>query len=224
MNKICQPINPLIPTEFIGKIKIPSTLDLQSGNIIIADTFDNSIFGNFEVFTPTIANENNLNSKFFALIINDGVETLDDGRRPSGQPNYYTYNYKGDDIVPIIFLGEHMRFNISLDVIDTSSLSLAVVGNYLVPTANSVKLNAVEKIPDGVGIALKILAARNTPIGGEFGGQFAYSLICEAEEIETGSAPTPTPAKWEYPVQDGNTLTITQAYNATQDGNTLTIE
>lgn len=186
---ICQILTPRISSRFIGKVTVPSG-GLVAGNIVLADTLDNTIFGNIEVFTAKKPISANMGKTFFALVINDGFETLADGRRPQGDPNYFDYSYQEGDVAPVIFLGDHLIFNIGLNAIESSTLNLALVGNFLVPTNNSYKLSAVEGVPDNVNCALKILAFHSTPIGGEFSGKFETTLICTPivdDVIDTGA-------------------------------------
>lgn len=188
-NNLCQVITPKVSSRFIGKVNVPSG-GLVAGNIIIADTLTNTISGNYEVFNATKPLTDNLGSNFFALVVNDGFETLPDGRRVAGDPNYYNYSYKEGEVAPIVFLEKHLMFQIGLDSIDQTTLSLATVGNFLIPTNNSLVLSAVNSIPSAVSTALKILAIKSTPVGGKFGGQFITTLICTPvvdDIIDTGA-------------------------------------
>jgi len=174
---ICQIITPEVSSRYIGKVTVPSG-GLVAGNIVLADTLDNTIVGNYEVFTAQTPSTPKLGSNFFALVINGGVEELADGRRPEGQPDYTNYSYREGATAPVIFLEKHLMFEIGLDAVSTSTLAQAVVGNYLIPVNGSVQLSASPTIPDAVGTALKIVAKHNLPLGGLYGGQFASTLIC----------------------------------------------
>ena len=52
----------------------------------------------------------------------------------------------------------------------------------------------------------------------------AYSVKSYPEGLYLDCEPETQEAEWEYPVQDGNELAITQVYSATQDGNVLEVE
>lgn len=205
-NFICYPLTPKVSSRFIGKVAVPSA-GLVPGNIVIADTVANAIIGNYEVFNAKTATSNDLGSKFFALVLNDGFETLADNRRPNGNPNYFSYTYKQDDVAPIMFLEKHLKFSIGADCVADNTKTLAVVGNYLVPVANSNVLNAVASIPSGTFVALKILALSSTPIGGNGGGKFALSYVCTPILTETSSQPTVT--KYNLTVNQGTGTTLT---------------
>ncbi len=52
----------------------------------------------------------------------------------------------------------------------------------------------------------------------------AYSAKSYPDGLYLDCEPKTPEAEWEYPVQDGNVLTITQVYSATQNGNVLEVE
>lgn len=202
-NYICYPLTPRVSTRFISKVK--ATSELTPGSIIIAETLENALGGNYETYTPKIATAADLGSKFFALVLNDGFETIEDGRRPAGQPDYFAYTFKTGEVAPILFLDNHMEFEIGADCVAESTKASAVVGNYLVPVAGSSILNAVSAIPSGTFVGLKILALKNTPIGGDFGGQFALSYVCTPIFSEKKITPT----KYNLTVNQGEGTTLT---------------
>lgn len=176
-NYICQIFTPRVSSRFLGKMSA-STDGIHAGQVFVADELDGDIAGNISVYRDKMATIDSLGSKFFAVVLNDGFETLDDGRRPSGNPNYYTYTYKKGDVMPIAFWGKNLKFNIGLDSVNPNTKTLATVGNYLIPNANSKMLSASATIPTGTKVALQIISLYNTPIGGQFGGGMAVSLIC----------------------------------------------
>lgn len=176
-NYIFQVITPKVSSRFITKVRT-SIEGLHAGNIVVADTLDNTIQGNYEVYSSQIPTTAGLGSKFMAVLINDNFETLVDGRRPAGNPNYYSYTYNKGETVTAIFLEKHLMFNVGFDCVSQTSQNLIAVGNYLVPTNNSYEFAAVENVPNGTYCALKILALYNTPVGGNYGGGMAMSMIC----------------------------------------------
>lgn len=181
MNYVCQCVTPKVSSRFIAKVIAPEG-GLAAGEIVVVDTLSQDIAGNFSVYNATTPTSGNLGSNFMALVVNDGFETMIDGRRPEGNPNYYTYTFKEGETAPVVFLEKHLMFNIGLDCVSNSTKSLVAVGNYLVPVANSTRLNAVATVPSTVAGALKIMAFHNTPIGGNYGGGFAPSVICMVEK------------------------------------------
>ena len=188
-NYICQILTPKVSSRFLGKVSVPEE-GLKAGQVVVADALDQTILGNIEVYSAKKVTADNLKSKLMAVVLNDGFEELADCRRPDGNPNYYTYTYKAGDVAPIAFLGKHLMFNIGLDSIVEGTKTLATVGNYLIPTANSTELSASESIPSGVSVALKILAQHNTYIGGNYGGGCAPSLVCTPVYLGTAATNT----------------------------------
>lgn len=176
-NYIAQVITPRVASEHIAKVSVP-VAGLIPGQLVVADTLDNTIAGNIEVYTAGAITTEKLGSNAVAMVLNDGFETLDDGRRPAGQPNYFQYTYgNGEETAPIVFLDRHLVFNIGADCIVSGS---ATVGQFLYATNGSTQYTAGASIPDGTATGLKVLATYNTPIGGQFGGGFATSYICVA--------------------------------------------
>lgn len=186
-NYIFQVITPKVSTRFLTKARV-NTQGLHAGSIIVADTLDNTIIGNYETYTTQIPTTATLGSKCMAVLLNDEFETLTDGRRPAGNPNYYSYTYQIGQTVTAIFLEKHLMYNVGYDCVSQASQNLISVGNYLVPTNNSYDLTAVEAIPAGTYCALKILSFYNTPTGGNYGAGFGMSMICTPvfNEIDEG--------------------------------------
>lgn len=177
-NYIGQCITPKVSSDHISKVTVPAG-GLHAGQVVIADTLDNTIPGNYEVYSATQPTADNLGSHMVALVVNDGVETLSDGRRPAGQANYYQYTHAEGDTATIVFLDRHLVFNISADAITNGAA--VEVGQFLYPVAGSNKLTAGAAIPSGTGAGLKVVAKYNTPVGGMYGGGFAPSYICVAQ-------------------------------------------
>lgn len=202
-NYIFQVLTPRLNTRYITKANI-STTGLHAGSIFVADTLDNTVFGNCETYTTQIPTTAKLGSKFMAILVNDDFETLTDGRRPAGNPNYYSYTYQLGQTITAVFLAEHVMYNVGYDCVSQASQNLISVGNYLVPTNNSYELTAVASIPAGTYCALKILSFYNTPSGGNYGGGFGVSMICTPvfNEIDTGNVIT----SFTVPNQVGDTI------------------
>ena len=180
MNYVSQCMTPKVSTDHIAKITVP-TGGLNPGSVVVADTLDNTINGNYEVWKATQPAASNLDSKFMAIVLNDGFETLEDGRRPAGQPNYYKYTFEAGEVAPVIFLDTHLVFNISADALDTDTKANADVGKFLYATAGSNALTVGDSIPAGTATGLKIVAKHSTPAGGQYGGDFITSYVCVAQ-------------------------------------------
>ena len=175
-NYIGQCITPNVEARVISKVTVPAG-GLKAGQVVIAETLDNTIAGNYEVYKADKPSTANLGSDFVALVVNDGFFTCGD-LRIEGQPNYYKNTFKDGETAPVIFLDRHLTFNIGADSITGGT---ANVGQFLYPVDGSNDLTVGDSIPEGTSKALKVVAIYNTPVGGNFGAGFATSYICVAQ-------------------------------------------
>ena len=174
-NRVCRPMVE-IPDYLVGTVIVPDGVTLYPGNIIIADTYTSAIAGNYSVFAATEPATANLGEQM-ALVINGGWEMLPDGRRPEGQPDYTKYEFVSGDVVTIIFLAPQARFEISQDCLTGT----ANVGSFLYPVDGSYDMTATGAIPVGTFSSLKALATKNFRVGGQFGAQFAATVVCAVQ-------------------------------------------
>lgn len=179
-NNICKCITPRLASDHFGKVTVPVG-GLVAGNIVSLDALDATIPYNIEVYTAGVVTATTVNAGQLALVVNGGmVETLADGRTPIGQPDYFQYDYVvGGDPAPVIYIDNHLVFQIGLNAVTSASRNLAVVGNYITGVAGSKELTAAAAIPAATKGALKIVALYNTPLGGNYGAGFEASLICK---------------------------------------------
>lgn len=175
-NKICRPVVG-VPDYLVGTVKVPAGVTLYPGNILVADSIDATISGNFSVFAATKPATANL-GKTMAVVINGGWEQLSDGRRPEGNPDYTQYQFNEGEVVTIIFLADILRFEISIDALTTGAT--ATVGEVIYPTDNVWTLTEGASVPVGTTSYLKIVAKKNFRLGGQFGGEFAPTVIAVA--------------------------------------------
>lgn len=184
-NYVSQVITPKVASEHIVKVTVP-TGGLKPGQVVIADTLDNAITYNHEVFTATQPAAGNLGSNMVALIVNDGFETLSDGRRPAGQPNYYQYTFNAGDTALGIFLDRHLTFTVGVKSVigGTTATPTSDVGKYLYPTAGTNDLTVGESVPEGTAASLKIVAVKNIAVGGNIDATntgFEVAYVCVAQ-------------------------------------------
>lgn len=186
-NYLCRVTNPRVPDYLVIKVSVPSGQTLKAGDIVPVMTLDDEIDNNYQVFTGIQPATANLGVRM-ALIINDGFETLPDGRRPAGQPDYTQYTYAAGEVVTAILLVPGLVFEISKDCI-TSGTS-AAVGDILEPVNGSYSLNRVEAATgktSGTQSALKVLnPSKNFRMGGQFGYQFISTVVAMVVD-ETGA-------------------------------------
>lgn len=113
-----------------------------------------------------------------ALIVNDGFETLLDGRRPAGEPNYYHYAIEGGECYTAIFLQNHLVYYVGLDAIDEATADTAEIGSYLVPQIGSNLWTVTDTLGVADTCALKILGFKNLPVGGAEYQETAPVAVC----------------------------------------------
>lgn len=159
MNYICEP-RYTVPA--ILTVNVQAEEELKAGDVVainsLVDTADNR-----EVYAATKPAAGDIR---YAIIVNQGIEELADGRRPEGQPNFTTFTYKAGTTIHAVILGyQPVPFAISDNQID----GVAAVGKFLAPQEGSYKLKVVDLAAD-VCLAIEKIAVE-TPMGGMFGMQ-----------------------------------------------------
>jgi len=161
-------------------VLVPVGEEYRAGQVIVVNNLVvvGTLAGNISVWegvTPATAHL----GKYVAVVINGGdFETMSDGRRPEGNPDYSTYSYKAGDVAPAIMLAVGNEFEISADSISGS----AAVGKFLEPTDGVDYLTVVDTRTVGTLCAAKIIALNKFRSGGNFGGQFLDTVICRVLE------------------------------------------
>jgi hypothetical protein len=181
-------LTPSLSSRHIAKIIVPSG-GLYAGQVAYLESLSSSISKNYEVFTATKPLTANFGSEHLAMVLNGGFETLSDGRRPSGQPDFTQYQYQEGEIATVAYIDRHLLFNISADAIDSATRANAAVGKYLIPLNDSNNLAVADSVASTTACSLKILSAYSMPVGGNFGLDFATTYICvaENEKIDTSN-------------------------------------
>ena len=108
---VCRPVTK-VPDYLISNVRVNEEIELTAGEAVVPDVIDTEINGNFTVYTTSPISTLGDSP---ALVLNDCFETLEDGRRPNGNPDYTTYVYKEDEVVACVNLVPEMRFEIGTD-------------------------------------------------------------------------------------------------------------
>jgi hypothetical protein len=174
-NKVCRPVVN-VPEYLVAAVKVPTGMTLSAGDVILANSYDTGISGNFQVYTASTPITATLGQQM-AVVINGGWEQLTDGRRPEGQPDYTQYSYSAGEIATIVFLAPQVRFEISYDALSATP----TVGQYAYPVNNSKTLSVGNSIPSGTFSAFKVLALKNFRLGGQFGSSFASTAVVSVQ-------------------------------------------
>lgn len=177
-NYLCRATNPRIPDYMVVKVSVPAGQTMHAGQVFPLKELDDTIPNNYQVFDGTAPTADDLGTRM-AIIINDGFETLSDGRRPDGQPDYTQYTYSEGDVVTAIIMNPGLVFEISTD----SVVGTPAVNGYLNPTATKNDLTYAATATAGTKSVLKILYAnKNFRMGGQFGYNFIPTVVAMVED------------------------------------------
>lgn len=173
-------VTPNIPSDKFVKVLVPAG-GLHAGQIVNVVSLASSVDGvgnNLEVFTATQPTTATLGSKFFALIVNGGIETLSDGRRPAGQPDYTQYTYAEGDVATAILMDKNLIFEIGVGTVSGGTVATpnSDIGKYIVP-ANATYTGAVVAEATA-GNCLQILGTKFFGNGGLFGAGMIPTYVC----------------------------------------------
>lgn len=173
-------ITPKIPSDKFVKVLVPEG-GLHAGQIVNVVSLASSVDGvanNIEVFTATQPTTATLGSKFFALIVNGGFETLADGRRPAGQPDYTQYVYAEGEVATAIIMDKNLMFEIGVSTVSGGTVATPStdIGKYIVP-ANATYTGAVAAEATA-GNCLQILGTHYFRNGGNFAAGMLPTYIC----------------------------------------------
>ena len=171
-NYLCRATNPRVPDYLVKKVSVPADTTLHAGDIVMLKELDSGIENNYQVYTGSKPASADLGLRA-AIIINDGFETLADGRRPKGQPDYTQYVYQAGEVVTAIMLVPGLDFELSTDVINGAFTA----GQYIEPVDGAYKGAVKASRTDTTKSALMMLAQKNFRMGGMFGYQFIDTVV-----------------------------------------------
>jgi len=178
------------PADCYGEVRVAAGSTLRPGQVVIAEVKDNALTGNYSVYIPGQVTD--ITTQEICLVLNGGFETLSDGRRPDGQPDYTKYTFAAGEVVQVIRLNRNnVKLEISKDALMANSAAV-VIGGKLVPT-NSADYLTFEAAGTPVTAInfLKVEAKKNFRLGGLFGGQFAETYVVRSS---TNTATTVVPS------------------------------
>jgi hypothetical protein len=175
-NRICRPVTK-VPEYLVLTATVPNGQTLYPGDVVLVNTLDTNISGNFSVFAATQPATANLGRQM-AIVINGGFEQLPDGRRPEGQPDFSQYSFAAGEVITVILLVEGLRFEISNDCITGTT----AVGNSIHPVNAAFKPATAASTPSGTYSSFKTLALKNFRIGGLYGAQFISTVVAMVQQ------------------------------------------
>lgn len=176
--KICYPMTK-VPDHYVSVVCVPDGKTLYPGNMVVADTIDDAIDGNFQVRVPAEPTTESMKTAIVGVVINGGFEEMADGRRPAGNPDYSTYEFKSGDVCTIVWCLPKVMIYMSDACLAEGGQD--DVGNFIVPTNASFEPTGTQTEPTAGAVKsyMKILAKKSTRAGGQFGGSFVDGSVCE---------------------------------------------
>ena len=184
---ICRTVNEL-PGYMQTQFRVQEGMIINAGQVYVENIFD-PVLGtnNFLTYVPEVVED--VSKQVPAIVINNGFETLPDGRRPDGNPDYTIYDYIPGDVITAIKLLPGTKFELSLDsIIMETEIK---VGGYLIPEDGSSRLVYVDNLEDlNTKTCLVVEALKAFRVGGQFGEEAADTVVVRVKEncipIENG--------------------------------------
>lgn len=181
---VCRPVTEL-PAYMQAQVRVPAaeTNGLRAGQVVQAEKLDVNLYGNYSVYTPEKITD--ITKQDWAIILNGTFEEMADGRRPEGNPDYTTYIYKPGEVATAIRMIPNIKFELSIDACDnTVSGATIKPGDNLVPANDAYEL-AYSAATTAVTAKhyLTIEATKFFRLGGQFGGDFASTLVVRAKSL-----------------------------------------
>lgn len=173
---IGQVATPRVDSRLIARVV--SDEKVFPGQYVSLNHLRQDIPDNIGVWDGEQPDADTIKAQSLALIVNDGFETLLDGRRPAGDPNYFHYAIEGGECYTAVFIQNHLIYYVGLDALDEATADDAEVGVFLVPQADSNLWAVAEELTAADTCALKILGFRNLPIGGAEYKETAPVAVC----------------------------------------------
>jgi len=171
--RLCRPLFKVLNTH-VAKIDIAADSTFYPGQIVMAETLATSITDNLEVYSPTPISD--VTADYPCILINQGYETLTDGRRPTGNSNIGTYTWANEETLTAIRLEKGMKFYISDDCVDNTDVLAPAAGVYMIPQVGDYDL--ITSASAGTCVtALIVETTHDEGIGGQNSFQFASGSV-----------------------------------------------
>ena len=181
-NYLCRATNPRVPDYLIIKVSVPTGQTMKAGDVFPVKALDTDIANNYQVFTGTQPTTADLGIRM-AIVINDGFETLEDGRRPAGQPDYTQYTFGEGEVVTAVLMVPGLVFEICKDCL--TNTGCIVAGNFLEPVNGAYTMDTKTARTAGTKSGMRVLnAAKNFRMGGQFGYNFISTVVAMVEDGE----------------------------------------
>lgn len=190
LHYICRTVTEL-PEYMFASIRVPDGDSIVAGELYKAETLDNAVDGNISVYVAEyISNKNDLP----VIALNDSFETLADGRRADGQPDYTQYVYNSGEVVNSVRLEKNIKLELGTDAVsnqsdikDIDDMNLKDTWLYVNNEGRLTWTNSFATVSSRVYFVVE--AVKYFRLGGQFGMEFARTLVVRVKHQNTKGNP-----------------------------------
>ena len=170
---LCRTVTEL-PAYMQANFIVEEGTEINAGDIYVAKKLNESLHGDWTVYNADMIED--VSKEIPAIVINNSFETLADGRRPDGQPDYTQYAYEEGEVVTAINLLPEIKMEISFDIIQNRN-DIESKG-YLIPENGTNLLRFVSTIDDvNSKVYFVIEALKHFRCGGAMGMGFIDTMV-----------------------------------------------
>lgn len=165
MARYCELINvgttPLAVREF-RSVRVPADTTFRQGDVVAIGALSST--AGEDVVYECAAVVDATASGTFGIIVNQGVEVLDDGRTPAGNRNLADIEYIAGDIITVKLLYNEDYFLITEDCFTGTEEA----GKYLITANGEVQLAVADDLTGSTTVAFAIEKLTQVPIGPDY--------------------------------------------------------
>ena len=187
---ICRTVTEL-PGYMFALIKVPEGDSMAAGEVYKAETLDTTMPGNTTVYVAEYVTDKN---DLPVIALNDSFETLSDGRRPDGQPDYTQYVYNEGEVINSVRLDKNVKLELGtdtlsnqLDIKDIDDTNLKDTWLYINNEGRLTWSNSFANVSSRVYFVIE--AVKYFRLGGQFGMEFARTLVVRVKHQNVKSNP-----------------------------------
>lgn len=187
---ICRTVTEL-PGYMFALIKVPEGYSMAAGEVYKAETLDTTISGNTTVYVAEYVTDKN---DLPVIALNDSFETLLDGRRPDGQPDYTQYVYNEGEVINSVRLDKNVKLELGtdtlsnqLDMKDIDDTNLKDTWLYINNEGRLTWSNSFANVSSRVYFVIE--AVKYFRLGGQSGMEFARTLVVRVKHQNVKSNP-----------------------------------
>ena len=187
---ICRTVTEL-PGYMFALIKVPEGDSMAAGEVYKAETLDTTMPGNTTVYVAEYVTDKN---DLPVIALNDSFETLLDGRRPDGQPDYTQYVYNEGEVINSVRLDKNVKLELGtdtlsnqLDIKDIDDTNLKDTWLYINNEGRLTWSNSFANVSSRAYFVIE--AVKYFRLGGQSGMEFARTLVVRVKHQNVKSNP-----------------------------------